>query len=51
MLYFFYGNASVVLTHGLTKENMIPDKEIENALELKRKFETDPKAHIFYWEP
>ena len=51
MLYFFYGNASVVLTHGLTKENMIPDKEIENALELKMKFEADPKAHIFYWEP
>lgn len=51
ILYFSYGNAAVVVTHGFTKETSVPEKEIDRALELRRRFEADPKGHIFYWEP
>lgn len=51
MLYFFHGNAAAVLTHGLIKERKVPDKEIDQALDSKRKFEADPEAHTFLWEP
>jgi len=51
MLYFFYGNQIVVLTHGLKKEKEVPPKEIDRAVELKEKFEADPKSHAFQWEP
>jgi len=51
MLYFFHGNTAVVLTHGFTIEREVPDKEIEKALKLRKKFEADPKTHTFYWEP
>lgn len=51
MLYFFYGNQIVVLTHGLKKEKGVPPKEIDRAVELKEKFEADPKSHAFQWEP
>jgi hypothetical protein len=51
MLYFFHGADAVILTHGLTKESEIPDKEIERALNLKNNFFADPESHTFYWEP
>jgi hypothetical protein len=35
MLYFFHGRAAVVLTHGLTKEKEIPNKEIDKSVDLK----------------
>ncbi len=50
MLYFFYGGTAVVLTHGLTKEEDVPDREIDRAIDLKRKFEADPESHTFQWE-
>lgn len=50
MLYFFHGGNAVVLTHGLTKEKGIPDKEIEKSVNLKKKFEADPESHTFQWE-
>jgi len=34
----------------LTKEKEIPEKEIGNALVLKRNFENDLEAHTFQWE-
>lgn len=45
MLYFFHGRTAAVLSHGLVKEAAVPAKEIEKALERKRKFEKNPKAH------
>lgn len=42
ILYFFHGKEIVVLSHGFTKEDIIPPKEIEIAIERKRKFERNP---------
>jgi len=48
ILYFFYGQSVIILTHGITKEGKIPDVEINRAIERKRKFETKPETHS--WE-
>lgn len=45
MLYFFHGRTIAVLSHGLVKEAQVPSKEIDKAMERKRKFEKNPKAH------
>lgn len=45
MLYFFHGKAVVVLSHGLVKEREVPSKEIDKAMERKRRFELNPKKH------
>jgi Uncharacterized protein conserved in bacteria len=47
MLYFFYGNKAVVISHGLTKERIVPPKEIDLALERKNRFESDPEGHSY----
>ena len=36
MLYFFHGRDAAVVSHGLTKESVIPTGEIKLALERKR---------------
>lgn len=51
MLYFFYGDQAVVLTHGLTKKKNIASVEIDKALYFKKKYESDPENHTFYGEP
>lgn len=52
MLFFFYGRERVVVTHGLKKKSdEVPPTEIERALEKKKRYEADPEAHTFYWEP
>ena len=45
MLYFFHGRTAAVVSHGLVKEAAVPAKEIEKAMERKRKFEQRPEAH------
>lgn len=45
ILYFFNGKAVAILSHGLVKERAVPPKEIDRALERKKKFEADPKRH------
>ena len=47
MLYFFHGRTAAVLSHGLVKEAAVPAKEIEKAIERKRKFERDPRVHTY----
>jgi phage-related protein len=47
MLYFFYENKAAVVSHGLIKEKAVPPREIEKAIESKRKLMTDPVRHIF----
>src|SRR6266496_915988 len=45
MLYFFQGRTAAIISHGLVKEAEVPPKEIERAIERKRKFEKNPKTH------
>ncbi len=45
ILYFFSGKNLVVISHGLVKESSVPLAEIERAIERKKKYEANPKAH------
>jgi len=45
ILYFFHGRTAAVVSHGLVKESAVPPKEIQQAIERKRRFAEDPKAH------
>ena len=47
MPYFFHGRIAAVVSHGLVKEAEVSAKEIEKAIERKRKFEKDPKSHTY----
>lgn len=44
MLYFFHDGRAVV-THGLTKEGEVPDKEIDLAIRRMNEFKNDPSRH------
>lgn len=46
MLYFFHGG-NAVISHGLTKEDAVPDVEIDRALRRRAQFENDPKKHTY----
>jgi len=50
MLYFFYGTAAVVVSHGVIKEDKIPPVDIDKAVARKRRFEANPQLHAFPWE-
>jgi phage-related protein len=47
ILYFFSSRNVVVVSHGLKKESEVPAVEIKRAIERKKRFEADPKAHTF----
>jgi len=47
ILYFFHGRVAAVLAHGLVKESGVPKRDIELAIQRKRKFELDPERHTF----
>jgi len=47
MLYFFHGNTAAVLAHGIVKESAVPPKEIDLAIERKKKFENNPGKHAY----
>jgi hypothetical protein len=47
ILYFFAGRDVVVLSQGITKEGNVPDVEINRAVERKKRFEADPRAHTY----
>jgi phage-related protein len=49
MLYFFYQQTAVI-SHGLTKEKQVPDREIEVAIRHRKLFEKNP-AKYTYEEP
>lgn len=46
ILYFFYKKIAVI-THGITKEKEVPDKEIELAIKRKEFYESNPKQHSY----
>jgi phage-related protein len=45
ILYFFHGAVAAVVSHGFVKERVVPAREIDRAIERKRRFETDPERH------
>lgn len=47
VLYFFQGRDTAVLSHGFTKEDRIPPREIDLALRHKAMFMQDPEAHTY----
>ena len=50
ILYFFYGQSVVVLTHALTKKRRIPVIDIGYALRRKSLFTSNPVAHTYHRE-
>jgi len=51
MLYFFFGTAAAVVSHGLTKEQAVPSREIDVALRRKDAFTHDPATHTYEEHP
>ncbi len=47
MLYFFYGTVAAVISHGIVKERVVPRKEIDRAIERKKRFEANPQRHTY----
>ncbi len=45
ILYFFHGRDSVVVSHGLVKERVVPPKEIDRAVLRMNEFLSDPERH------
>jgi phage-related protein len=47
ILYFFQGTLAAVVSHGLVKERMVPPKEIDRAVERRKRFEANPQRHTY----
>jgi len=47
ILYFFHGAVAAVVSHGLAKERAVPSKEIDRAVERKKRFEANPAKHTY----
>lgn len=47
ILYFFHGRNVAILGHSLTKEDEIPDIDIERAIARKKLFAANPKEHTY----
>lgn len=45
LLYFFHGKDIAIVAHGLTKEREVPARDIDRALERKRRYEANPSTH------
>lgn len=50
ILYFFYQNQAVIISHGIIKEKQVPSAEIEQAIKNKIKFEQNPELHTYSQE-
>jgi phage-related protein len=46
ILYFFHGRQAI-LSHGITKESEVPQKEIDFARSRKKLFEVNPSKHTY----
>jgi hypothetical protein len=44
---YFFSQGVAVISHGLTKEDVVPDREIDLAVSRKAKFERNPKRHTY----
>ena len=47
ILYAFVGKNIVLLTHGLTKTDKVPAKEIDKAIRYKNEYKQNPKQHTY----
>jgi phage-related protein len=47
ILYFFHGTTAAVVSHALIKERAVPPREINRAIERKKRFETNPRRHTY----
>ena len=47
ILYFFHGTVAAVVSHGLAKERAVPPREIDRAVERKKRFEGNPQRHTY----
>lgn len=47
ILYFFHGGEIAVISHGIAKEAVVPDKEIDLAMARKMRFEREPEVHTY----
>jgi phage-related protein len=47
ILYFFHGTVAAVVSHGLVKERAVPSKEIDRALERRKRFEASPRRYTY----
>lgn len=47
ILYFFNGKNIAILAHSLTKEDEVPDIDIERAITHKKLFAANPKEHTY----
>ncbi len=47
ILYFYHGQGLAILGHAITKEDVVPDIEIDRCLRRKRAFESDPEGHSY----
>ena len=45
ILYFYHGTIAAVVSQGLVKEQAVPPKEIDRAIERKKQFEANPARH------
>jgi len=50
VLYFFHGRNVAVVSHGFTKEDEIPSREIETAIKRKLAFVAAPAKHTYTGE-
>ena len=46
ILFFFHGKNMIILSHGLRKEDKIPETEIQRALLRKKRLENNPERYI-----
>ncbi len=47
ILYFLSGQTAAVLAHGVTKEDRVPDKDIELAVSRRARFAGDPEGYTY----
>jgi len=47
ILYFFFGQEAVILTHGLTKEDVIPKGDLNIAIKRKNLYISNPNKHTY----
>ena len=47
ILYFFHRTVAAVVSHGIVKERAVPPREIDRAIERKKRFEANPAKHTY----
>ena len=45
ILYFFHGTVAAIVSHGIVKERAVSPKEIDGAIERKKRYEANPAKH------